>query len=250
MHDSPPTPHVVNPFMLHVVPEQHPLPQEVESQTQLPLWHRWPGRQAGPRLQVHAPIAEQPSPLEPHAVQLPPSTPHVDDDAGMHMLFEQHPAGHEAALHTQVEPTQFRPVVHAGPPPHEQAPAVHPSALGPHVEQEPPPVPHAPTDGGVHVGPEQQPPAHVVPLQPRRRPRCRNWSMGHPVHIAPPDPHTPWVLPGSHVAPLQQPPHPDLLSHTQAPPRQRCPVEHAGPPPHVHPPLDEHPSAPAPHAWH
>jgi hypothetical protein len=238
---------VVNELVLHVVPEQHPLPQEVESHTQLPLWHRCPAAQAGPPLHVHAPSAEQPSPLEPHAVQVPPATPQVDDEADMHTLFAQHPAGHEAALQTQVEPTQSRPAVHAGPPPHEQAPAVQPSALAPHVEQEPPPVPHAPTDGGVHVDPEQQPPGQVVPLQPAHAPPLQNWFTGHPVHVAPPEPHIPWVLPGSHVAPLQQPAHPDMSSQTQAPPEQRCPVEHAGPLPHVHPPLDEHPSAVAPH---
>ena len=231
------------------MPEQHPLAHEVESHTQLPLWHRCPARHAGPPLQVHTPDAEHPSPLDPHDVQEPPLTPQLAAEADMHTLPEQQPAGHDAALHTQLPLTQSSPVPHAAPAPHVHAPAVQPSALAPQDEHAPPLAPHAPTVGVVHVDPEQHPLGHVVPLQPAQAPALQNWFEGQFAHTAPPEPHMPWALPGSHVDPLQQPPH-DVLSHTQVPPRQRCPVEQASPPPHVHAPAEEHPSAVAPHAWH
>jgi hypothetical protein len=41
-----------------------------------------------------------------------------------------------------------------------------------------------------------------------------------------------------------------VLSQTHVPPEQRCPLEHAGPPPQVHVPPDEQPSPADPHDWH
>jgi hypothetical protein len=54
------------------------------------------------------------------------------------------------------------------------------------------------------------------------------------------------ALPGSHVAPLQQPLH-EVPSHTHEPLTHRWPVEHCAPPPHVHVPELEQPSAVIPH---
>jgi hypothetical protein len=51
---------------VHVVPEQHPLGQDVESQIQPPFTHRWPCVHAGPPPHVHWPDGEHPSPVDPH----------------------------------------------------------------------------------------------------------------------------------------------------------------------------------------
>lgn len=174
VHDLPPTPHAENEDgLLHVVPEQHPVGHEVESHTQLPL-HSCPDWHAVPPLQVHRPEAEQPSPVDPHDVQVPPSIPQVDADACMHTLFWQHPARHDAALHTQLPLTHSRPVVHAGPVPQAQAPAVQRSEWESHVEHAPPFAPHAPADGVVHVDPEQHPAGQVVELHPAHAPPLQN----------------------------------------------------------------------------
>ena len=56
-------------------------------------------------------------------------------------------------------------------------------------------------------------------------------------------------MPGSQLAPLQQPLH-DLPSQMHLPPEQRCPVTQAGPVPHVQPPVVEQPSPVSPQVWH
>ena len=194
--------------------------------------------------------AVHPSPLEPHAVQLPPPVPQAKAEGDLHTLFEQHPVAHEAALHTHEPLTQARPAVQAGPPPHEHDPAVQPSALIPHVLQALPAVPHAAAEGGVvHRLPEQHPLGHVVPLHPVHTPALQYW-IPQSVHAAPPVPHWPCTLPAAQVLPLQHPGHCDELSQTHAPPLQRWPAEHAGPLPHVQAPLDEHPSAVIPQDEH
>jgi hypothetical protein len=193
-------------------------------------------------LHVQAPAAEHPSPLEPHAVQAPPPTPHADAEGDVHTLLEQQPLGHDAALHTHEPPTHASPAVQAGPPPHEHEPAVQPSALIPQVTQAALPVPQALAEGVVHRLPEQQPLGHVVGLHPAHTPPLQYW-VPQSVHAAPPVPHWPWRLPATHVLPLQHPGHCEEVSQTQVPPWQRWPVEHAGPLPHVQAPLEEHPSA-------
>jgi hypothetical protein len=108
--------------------------------------------------------------------------------------------------------------------------------------------PHALAPGVVHIEPEQHP-FWQVTLQPAHAPALHTVVDGQELQLLPPVPHAACWLPGSHVAPLQHPAH-VVLSQTHAPPEQRCPVEHAGPPPHVHVPPEEQPSPAEPHAWH
>jgi hypothetical protein len=229
--------------------EQHPSGQEVPSQVQPPVVHRWPCTQAAPPLQVHAPCAEHPLPLVPQTVHPPPSTPHASTDAAMHTLSEQHPSGQDAASHVQTPPTHSSPAPHASPEPQTHVPAIEQSfAFDMHVTHAPPLAPHARAVGVVHVEPEQHPFGHVS-SHPAHAPPLQTSSEGQPLHIPPPVPHMPCALPGSQVEPLQHPLQ-VVPSQTQAPPEQCCPVEHGAPPPHVHEPADEQPSPVPPHGWH
>ncbi len=108
LHWPPPAPQAVIPGVTQLCPEQHPVGHDVASQMQLPPEHRWPGRHAVPRLHVHCPAAEQPSPLEPHTVHAPPPVPQLSGPCAMHTLFSQQPLGQDAALHTHFPPTHAR----------------------------------------------------------------------------------------------------------------------------------------------
>jgi hypothetical protein len=200
-------------------------------------------------LHVHAPSAEHPSPLVPQTVHDPPSTPHAVSDAVMHTLSEQHPFGHESASHVQTPSTQSSIGPQAAPVPHVHVPSLEQLfALDMHWLQAPPLAPHATALGVVHVEPEQHPFGHVS-LHPAHAPPLQTSSEGQVLHGPPPVPHMPCTLPGSQVEPLQHPSLQVVPSHTQLPPEQCCPLEHAAPPPHVHAPVDEHPSPDPPHGW-
>lgn len=56
-----------------------------------------------------------------------------------------------------------------------------------------------------------------------------------------------WHVP---VPLVQQPLGHEVASHRHVPLRQRWPVAHIAPPPHVHAPLALHPSARSPHDMH
>jgi hypothetical protein len=106
VHVLPPAPQAVIDGTVHVCPEQQPPGHDVASHTQLPPEQRCPVPHAGPPLHVHWPVAEQPSPLEPHDVHAPPPVPQLAATCGMHVLFWQQPPGHDAASHTQNPETQ------------------------------------------------------------------------------------------------------------------------------------------------
>lgn len=165
MQDVPAGAQVVEEKGAQVFPEQHPLGQEVASQTQLPWEHRWPAKHAAPTLQVHCPPVH-PSPLLPHDLHAPPLVPQAVGDPETHTPFEQHPFGHDAASQTQTELLHSRPAAQAGPPPHVQVPAAEqPSAAAPHEEHAPPVVPHAVAVRGVHTEPVQHPFGQLEALQ-------------------------------------------------------------------------------------
>jgi hypothetical protein len=64
------------------------------------------------------------------------------------------------------------------------------------------------------------------------------------LHVAPPVPQLPFMVPGWQIPPeLQQPFGHDVASHTQLPPTQRRPLAHAGVVPHRQAPFVEQPSA-------
>lgn len=213
---------------------------------QLPPEHSWPAAHFGPPLHVHCPDAEHPSPLAPQAVHAAPFTPQVVAVCTSHVPFEQHPRGQEAASQTQAPETHACPGAHCLPPPHVQPPIVQPSAVMPQAVHAPPLVPHADAEGAAQVVPEQHPLGHVVALQLAHVPALQI-RLPQAWQAAPPVPQKPWTLPGSQVAPLQQPAH-EVASHAHAPFRQCCPVAQEGPPPQVQAPRSEQPSAVAPQA--
>lgn len=115
--------------------------------------------------------------------------------------------------------------------------------------------PQADSDGVVHVDPEQQPVGHEVASQPQP-PSLHVLPAGHaePVphrhspaaqlsvvsgeqatQTSPPVPQLASPL-GLQVTPSQQPLGHEVASHTQLPPRHRCPAAHAGPVPHAQAP--------------
>ncbi len=65
----------------------------------------------------------------------------------------------------------------------------------------------------------------------------------HTSHAAPPIPQLPKSSPPMQMLFEQQPSGQDVLSHTQAPPTQRCPSMHGPFAPHWHAPVVEHVSA-------
>ncbi len=116
----------------------------------------------------------------------------------------QHPFGQVLASHAHV------PLVVS------QRPAAH----GAHAA---PPVPHsAPVcaDAGTHAPALQQPPGQELALhvQPAA-PWLHAWPDAHPLHAAPPPPHTAllWEAYGTHVLPLQQPAGHEVASQTHRP---------------------------------
>jgi hypothetical protein len=221
VHEPPPAPHAMTPIVVtHVWPEQQPSGQDVPSHMQLPPEQRCPLTHPVAPLHVQSPAVEQPLPLVPHTVHAPPSVPQLPATWGMHWLPEQHPSGHDAALHSHVpaapDPTHAWPCGHALPFPHAHCPvdAEHPLALTPQVVHEPPLTPQATTEGVVHVCPEQHPLGHVVSLQSAHAPALQMRPM-QSWHVAPPAPQAFSALPVSHVVPVlsQQPAH-DWGSHT------------------------------------
>jgi hypothetical protein len=205
---------------------------------------------------LHALDAQHGSPLPPHAVQAlaehvcpPPHARHVapplpqlpTDVPSSHLVPLQQPA-QDVASHTQAAFEQCCPLPHVPvvqvPPQPSSAPHALPVQLGVHPQTFDCPAP--PHESGF----AQLPPAqHGCPLPPHvpHDPVPHVCPPAHETHAAPPLPHCPSTLPGSHVSPLQHPSH-DVPSQTQTPCEQRSPLAH-GPVSHVPP----HPSL-APHA--
>ncbi len=210
---------------------------------------------------------------------LPPPPHEVTLSPGRHTPAEQHPLGHDVPSQTQVLPTQRCPGAHVAPVPHRQSPVAEQlSARASQAMQLEPALPQAETERLEQVVPLQQPLGHEVPSQ-MQRPLSQRW----PPAQAAAEPHAQlpsaaqWsALDGSqalqtpplapqvpsegelHTLPLQQPVAHEVVSHTHAPPRQRCPFAHGGPLPQVQAPLVEqvsalvasqalHAAAPVPH---
>jgi hypothetical protein len=135
LHVEPPEPHwefdsLVTQATGLVV--QQPVGHEVLLHWHVPPTHSRPAAHAAPPPQVHAPVPEQPSAFEPHAMQVEPDAPHAAAVVGeTHAwLAEQHPLGHDVELHTHVPPLHSCPGAHTPPAPQEHVPSVQPSAVG------------------------------------------------------------------------------------------------------------------------
>lgn len=162
---------VVLPAM-QVVPEQQPLPHELELHTHTPPTHCWPLEQAAllPHLQ---PVAEQLSEVK--VLQLTQPTPEEPQLEGQlevtQLLLEQQPE-QELELHWHTPLTHCWPAAHGEPEPQAQAPAAEQlSALMPQMLHEPPVWPHAPVVVPAWHWPLwQQPPLHAVRLAEPQKP--------------------------------------------------------------------------------
>jgi hypothetical protein len=122
--------------------------------------------------------------------------------------------------------------------------------IGSHATQADPPTPHALTERPLHVGPEQQPVAHVI-AHPLQVPLSHVCPPGQLWHAEPPLPHAPVLLPAWQVPELSQ--HPvghEVPSQTQAPLRHRCPDGQAGLDPHLHWPPAHMSEVSAAHVMH
>jgi hypothetical protein len=117
-HVAPLAPQVEGERVSHVAPAQHPIGQEVASQTHCSPAHSWPPAHAGPPLHVHAPSGEQVSAWLVHAVHAAPPVPQVVRDDILQVAPLQQPV-HVAAQPLQTPPLQRSPtaqLVHAPPP--------------------------------------------------------------------------------------------------------------------------------------
>jgi len=208
------------------VPLQQPSGQPVPSHTQFPSTQWRPSAHASFVPHMQAPSAAQLLAVtELHATHAAPFVPHVVNERTRQVFPSQQPDGQPTSSHAHDPETQCKPVPHGALLPHRQAPvAEHVSAeTGSHGAHAWAPVPHAATVGGAtQVGPEQQPSAQVVLLQPLHTPPphvppAQSWQ------VAPPTPHSSSAVPGRHAVPEQQPVH-DVESQTHVPPAHRCPT--------------------------
>jgi hypothetical protein len=181
VHDAPPVPQVLVEAASQWTPEQQPFGHDVASHTHAPFEQCCPVPHAAPPPHAHVPPLPQPSPLEPQLVHAPPSVPHAPAPGVTHVVPEQHPVGHELALHTQAPPTQACPVPQAALPPQVHVPLdEQPSALAPHAMQAPPLAPQAVAEGVTHVVPEQHPFGQLVALHPAQAPALHTSVDGQP----------------------------------------------------------------------
>lgn len=148
----------------------------------------------------------------------PPAVPHALTELAWHCPAEQHPSGHDVALHThtlftQVSPAAQAPAPHC--PPHPSpAPQSAPVQSGTHALQ--PPLLH--DRPAAHTSPAQ----HTCPLPPQETQLPATQVVVpavHATHCAPAVPQAPGSVPLAHATPLQHPAH-VAGSHWHAPPTQ------------------------------
>jgi hypothetical protein len=259
-HWAPPLPH--SPESVpgwQVVPWQHPVAHDVESQTQAPITQRSPCGQAGPVPHWQSPAAEQRSALMSHFVQAVPPIPQLARARARQTLPAQQPAAHEVASQTHLPPRHRCPAPHTAPAPQAQAPAaVHESAMvGLHDWQMLPAAPQRPKVGVARqVAPSQQPFEHEFGPHPQlpftqrvpdgqagptpqvQTPVAEQLSavvLSHSTQTAPPVPQVVIAI-GLHVAPEQHPLAQVAAQPLQRPSVQDCPEGQASqaPPPVPH----------------
>lgn len=237
---------------------QQPWGHEVASQTQFPPLQRCPGPQAARVPHWQAPAALQVSAvLESQAEQAAPGAPQAASDRVVQLVPLQQPLGHEVALQTHWPCTQRCPPPQGALAPHRQVPPSPQvsAVLLSHETQLAPAVPQALSLGEVQVLPLQQPPGHELALHVQCPPThacpAEHGPWGPQRHCpddeqlserrsqavqTPPD--GPQVASDRrlHTFPAQHPFEQVVLSQTQLPARQRCPVVQAPFGPHRHVP--------------
>lgn len=96
-HMPPPAPHaVVVVGLTHVVPEQHPPGQLVESQMHAPPLHRWPAPHAAFPPHLQTPPVHWLAFAGSHATHATPLRPHAPGVGAVQAPLEQQPLPHEA----------------------------------------------------------------------------------------------------------------------------------------------------------
>ena len=164
-HTSPGGAQLVTERVAQTLPAQHPVGQEVASQTHAPPTQRWPAPHAAPPPQVQPPAMQPSALLGSQDTHAPPPAPHVVGEAVWHVEPVQHPSGQVVALQPAQAPVALQP-----PPPQSS-------------QVEPPLPQNASSSPARQVVPSQQP-AHESPSQTQAPPSQR-W----PVAQAGPLPH-------------------------------------------------------------
>ena len=233
-----------------VAPEQHPLGQEVRSQTHAPLTQRWPPAHGAPVPHWQVPVVEHRSAPAPQLTQALPVTPQVAAAAVLQTVPAQQPAPHDSASQMQVPPAQRCAAPHSAAPPQVQAPVAEQASA--RVVSQPthtaPPLPQVGSDGALQVAPEQQPPGQLVALQPLQCPPVQVWPAGQVVQAPPPPPHEATLSPARQAPAAQQPVGHEVLSQTQVLATQRWPAAQVVPVPQRQLPVAEQLSEWASHA--
>ena len=123
---APPLPHAALSVPLRQMPsfEQHPVGQEVPSQTQAALTQRLPSGHIGPVPQRQLPADVHRSALIPQSRHTPPGPPHELGPCCRQTFPSQQPLGQEVASQMQLPPTQRWRAAQAGPRPQLHTPAV------------------------------------------------------------------------------------------------------------------------------
>jgi hypothetical protein len=203
---SPPAPHADGEVPdAQELPLQQPEAQLVGLQTQVPLLHCWPARQALPLPHWQFPPLEQLlAVVEEQALQLAPPAPHRASVGGLTQLPPlpplQHPPAQLVPSQTQLPARHRLPTEHSAFVPQRQLPLeLHESARdGSQPLHAAPPVPQSRTVAGLtQVAPLQQPAAQLPALQP-----VHAWAVQvpapHEAHVAPPVPHSVASVPALH----------------------------------------------------
>jgi hypothetical protein len=162
VHAPPQFPQRASVATTQVVPSQHPLGQDPESQMQAPATQRRPSPHTGPVPHAHAPDGAHRSALSPsQPTQAAPPTPQVSREGALQVAPEQQPFGHEVRQPLQLPFVQLSP---EGQTSHELPPIPQDVVVSP----------------GRHRSPAQQPSGHEVPSQTQVLPMQR-WPMAQAV---------------------------------------------------------------------
>jgi hypothetical protein len=199
-HIAPAVPQAVAEGVVHwLLVSQHPVGQEVASQTQAPPVQCWPLGHGAPEPQAQAPLTQESARTGLQAVHAMPGAPQAAAEVEVQApLWSQQPLGHEVSSQAHAPPEQCWPWGQPAPLPQVHAPAVHPSArVASQGTHERPPVPQLLKPEVAHVLPMQQPVAHDWVLH-------THWPLMHAcpaAHCAaPPQLQAPPVQPSARVA--------------------------------------------------
>ncbi len=169
-------------------------------------WHRprthcWPGPQASPFPQLHAPLVQPSAVKVEQATHACPARPQEPKLGARHAVPLQQPG--QVASHTQPPSWHCCPAEQEGPDPHWQVPASEQVSASPGAQEvhAPPPTPHALTEGIRQLAPAQHPPSHVTALQPLQTPLAQVCTPGQAAHAEPAVPQAVASVPGRHAAP-------------------------------------------------